>query len=175
MFKSNKHLYVNKFVYICIMINKATSLLKGIHPGLILNRELKKRRIVKSKFAISLNEYPQTLSAITSGKRNMNLKLALKIEHALWLEEGYLMILQTYYEIDRLKEKQKKKQPDLKKIRSVLFWDTNIEKIDWENQKRAVIERVFERGNEIEKNEITRFYGKEIIDKIIHGKDSTAL
>jgi len=146
-------------------------ILKGTHPGLVLARELKNRNIGKSQFAISLQEYPQTFSAITLGKRNMNTKLALKIEKALKLEEGYLVMLQAFYEINKIKEKEKKQHPDLKKLRSVLFWDTRIEKIDWENQKRAIIERVFERGNDKEKNEITRFYGKEAVDKIIHGKE----
>jgi addiction module HigA family antidote len=150
-------------------------LLKGIHPGLILARELEKRHIGKSKFAISLKEYPQTLSAITSGKRGMNTKLALKIEKALKLQEGYLMILQTYYDIHKLKEKENRRHPDLNKIRRILFWDTTMEKIDWENQKHAIIERVFERGNKEEKKEITRFYGKEAVDKIIHEKEKAAL
>ncbi|HVA98681.1 MAG TPA: plasmid maintenance system antidote protein [Bacteroidia bacterium] len=150
-------------------------ILKGIHPGLVIDRELKKRHIGKSKFAISLQEYPQTFSAITAGKRSMNTKLALKIEKALRLEEGYLMILQTYYNINKLKEKQNKHRPDFKKIRQILFWDTNMEKIDWKKQKRAIIERVFERGNEEEKKEITRFYGKEAIDKIIREKEEASL
>jgi antitoxin HigA-1 len=37
--------------------------------------------------------------------------------------------------------------------------------IDWEQQKRAVIQRVLERGNEIEINEILTFYGRELISK----------
>lgn len=53
---------------------------KGIHPGFILERELKVRHLHKGPFAISLQEYPQTISAITKGKRKMNTSLALKIE-----------------------------------------------------------------------------------------------
>jgi len=49
--------------------------------------------------------------------------------------------------------------PDLSLLRPVLFWDTKMGKIDWHKQRKAVIKRVFERGNEIEKNEIIRFYG----------------
>jgi antitoxin HigA-1 len=143
------------------------SIIKGIHPGFILERELKKRKIVKGKFALSLNEYPQTLVSITKGKRNMNVSLALKIEKALNMEEGYLMILQTYYEIEREKKKQNKKLPDLSKIRRILFWDTSFDKIDWEKHKRSIIKRVFERGNEEEKTEITRFYGQELIDAVL--------
>ena len=140
-----------------------TSTLKGIHPGFFLAYELKKRGLRKSRFALTVNEFPQTLVAITKGKRKMNTALALKIENALGLEEGFLMILQVYFDIDE--EKRKKKiQPDLSKLRSVLFWDTEMDSIDWEKQKNAVIKRVFSRGNEQEKNEILAFYGKKAID-----------
>lgn len=141
--------------------------LKGIHPGLIVARKLKKMNMGKSQFALSIGEYPQTFSAITLGKRDMNTKLALKIEKALRYKEGYLMELQVYYDIEKEKQKLYKPTPDLKKIRRVLFWDTTFDRIDWDKHKRAVIERVFERGNEEEKEEIIRFYGKATIDKII--------
>ncbi len=42
-----------------------------------------------------------------------------------------------------------------------------MEKIAWEKQKKAVVKRVFERGNEVEKKEIIRFYGKEIVTGIL--------
>lgn len=48
---------------------------------------------------------------------------------------------------------------NLSLIRKILFWDTDINKIDWEAQRRAVIERILERGNDQEKEEIKRFYG----------------
>ena len=78
---------------------------KGIHPGIILERELKKRNLKKGPFALSLKEYPQTLNDITKGKRGLTPALSLKIDSALGLEEGTMLILQTYYEIK--KEKQK--------------------------------------------------------------------
>jgi len=140
---------------------KELAIIKGIHPGLILDRELKKRRMNKGPFAISLKEYPQTMVSITKGKRRMNAKLALKIENALEIEEGYFMTLQLYYDIAEIKRRQPGTHPDLTKLRQVLFWDTKMENIDWKKQKNAVIKRVFERGNEIEKEEITRFYGQE--------------
>ncbi|WP_220388694.1 helix-turn-helix domain-containing protein [[Flexibacter] sp. ATCC 35208] len=158
---------VNKFVYFYNM-QEQLSILKGIHPGIVLERELRKRNLTKKEFAQSINEYPQTLGAITKGKRNMNIWLALKIEHALNIEEGYFMVLQVYYDIQEEKRKRSVNQlPDLSKLRRVLFWDTQMEKIDWQKQKRAVILRVFERGNEQEKEEIIRFYGKKVVDEII--------
>jgi hypothetical protein len=62
------------------------------------------------------------------------------------------------------KEKQQANQhPDLSKLKRILFWDTTFEKIDWQQQKKAIIKRVFERGDEEEKEEIARFYGPETI------------
>ena len=143
-------------------------LLKGIHPGFVLERELEKRHLRKGVFALSLQEYPQTLTAITKGKRGMNTSLALKIEEALGLEEGYFMILQVYYDIEQEKKKLNKLRTDLPQLRPVLFWDTKINTIDWEKQKKAIIKRVFERGNEMEKKEIIRFYGDKTIDTILN-------
>jgi len=141
---------------------------KGIHPGMVLERELKKRNLKKAPFASSLPEYPQTLNEITKGKRGINAALALKLDRALGLEEGTMFILQAYYEI---KKEQLKNElntgPDLSLIRKILFWDTDINKINWLTQYKSVIKRVFERGNFDEKEEIVRFYGKEKVAAII--------
>jgi len=147
------------------------SILKGIHPGIVLERELKKRNFSKAQFALLIGEYPQTLGAITKGKRDMNTALALKIEHELGIEEGYFMILQVFFDIKEEKIKQSaSKSSDHPKLRSVLFWDTRMEKIDWQKQKRAVIQRVFERGNDQEKQEIIRFYGSTVVDNVLKDK-----
>jgi len=151
----------------CIMESELNQL-KGIHPGLVLERELNKRHLRKGSFALSLQEYPQTLTAITKGKRGMNTALSLKIERALGFEEGYFMILQVYYEIEEEKRKQSKIQTNLPQLRAVLFWDTKMASLDWDKQKEAIIKRVFERGNDIEKNEIIRFYGAKTVDLLLN-------
>ena len=149
----------------------STDILKGVHPGVVLERELKKRGLGKGPFALSIQEFPQTISAITKGKRGMNTSLALRIENALGMEEGYFMTLQIYYEIKEEKRKQEKSfKPDLSLLRPALFWDTDLGKIDWKRQKRAVIERVWERGNDQEKAEMRRLYGEEDIENILHRK-----
>jgi len=146
--------------------------IKGIHPGFVLERELEKRQLRKGQFALSLGEFPQTLTAITKGKRKMNTALALKIENLLGIEEGYFMVLQVYYDIELEKKKQnitqKNISPNIELLRPILFWDTDMNKIDWQKQKRAIIKRIFERGNDIEKNEIKRFYGTETINSILN-------
>ena len=143
-------------------------ILKGLHPGLFLQRELGNRKLKSGQFAESIGEHPQTLSAIIRGRRSMNTPLSLRIEQALGLEEGFLMTLQVYYDIAEEKRKlSQNHRPDLTKFRSTIFWDTKIENIDFIAHSRYVINRVFERGNEEEINEIIRFYGKaKIIEDI---------
>jgi plasmid maintenance system antidote protein VapI len=135
------------------------TLLKGIHPGLFLQRELKRRAIPMGRLALTIGEYPQTLNAIAHGKRAMNTPLAMRIENELGLEEGFLMSLQIFFDIKQEKQKQTAHlKPDTSIIRPVTFWDTDLAKIDWIGQRKAIIERVAQRGNEKEKNEIARFY-----------------
>jgi len=139
---------------------------QGIHPGLVLERELKKRKLRKRGFAIALKEHPQTLNEITKARRGITIAQSLKIDNALNFEEGTMFLLQAYYEI--VKEKEKNSTPfNYPTIRKMIFWDTDISKIDWKKQYKAVIERVFERGNEEEKNELINFYGEETVIKVI--------
>jgi len=145
---------------------------RGIHPGIVLERELKRRSLKQRPFALSLHEHPQTLNAITKGKRGLSIPLALKIEKELGLEEGSLAMLQLYHDIKKEKEKQEKRTPDLSRLRKSLFWDTDINHIDWDRQYKAVIRRVFERGNEAEKKEIIHFYGMDKIQSVIEVEDT---
>ena len=149
------------------VVNRELEILKGIHPGFVLERKLKEYGLKKSPFALSIGEYPQTLTAITKGKRDIPISLALKIEEALALEEGYFAILQMYYNIRREKRKKGDAKPDMSKFRRILFWDTDINRIDWQSQARAVIQRVFERGNDQEKRAITDYYGRNKINALI--------
>lgn len=141
---------------------------KGIHPGIILQRELKKRAISQRPFALSIGEHPQTLNAIIKGKRNLNTSIALKIESKLDLEEGTMAVLQTFFDILQEKKKLYQNAPNLSILRKSLFWDTDINQIDWDKQYKAIIQRVVERGNEVEINEIKRFYGQETFDNAMN-------
>ena len=141
-------------------------ILKGVHPGKFIERELLKSKISKRQFALSINEHPQTLGAIIKGTRNMNVDLSLKIEEKLELEEGFLMTLQVFHDIKKAKRDVNYK-PDLSKFRKGIFWDTTYEKIDWKLMKRSIIQRVFSYGNKAEQEEITDFYGKKEVDEIL--------
>ncbi len=143
---------------------------RGIHPGIILARELKKRGLAQRPFALSLGEHPQTINAITKAKRNLPTSIALKIEEKLGLEEGTLALLQTYFDIQTEKSKIKPITPNLSIIRKSVFWDTDISQIDWDKQKNAVIRRIMERGNALEIKEIKQFYGAALITEVLKQK-----
>ena len=140
---------------------------KGIHPGIILEREFKKRALHKRPFALAIGEHPQTLSAITKGKRKLNIPLALKIEEKLGLDEGTLALLQTYFDINEEKQKTAVNSPNLTLLRKSLFWDTDLKNMDWEKHYKAVVRRVFERGNETEKQALVDFYGAEKVNHVL--------
>ena len=136
------------------------NLSKAFIPVFFWIENSKKKGLAKGPFALSIGEYPQTISAIIHGKRRMNSSLALRIEESLGLEKGTLMIIQVYHDIKQEEEKKIIKiKPDLSELRASLFWDTDIEKIDWNKHRQYVIERVMVRGTEKEKNMISEFYG----------------
>ena len=139
---------------------------RGQHPGVVLEKILREKGIRKRHLALAIDEFPQTISCITRGSRGMNTSLSIKLEEALDLEEGFFMTLQVYYDIKMVRETNPS-TPDFKKLRKVLFWDTDMSKIDWHRQSKAVIQRIFERGNPGEKAEIIRFYGKDHVEELL--------
>jgi len=151
-----------------LAIDSNITFIKGIHPGIILERELKKRGLSKRSFALSINEYPQLLGDITKGKRRITPSLSIRIGQALGLDENFFSVLQAYYDIKHEKGKHSYlRHPELKKFRPVVFWDTDMKTIDWEKYKPSIIRRIFEWGNKEEINEIIRFYGRKEITKIL--------
>ena len=151
------------FLYLCSVETKI-DILKGIHPGLFLKRELDNRNIESNQFAETIGENPQTISDIIAGRMSMNISLSSYIESVLDLEAGFLMTLQAFYDIAEEENRlSKQNQPDLKKIRPILFWDTKFENINFYTHSRYVINRVFERGSNEEIEEIIRFYGRKVI------------
>jgi len=150
---------------------------KGIHPGTILERELKKRKIKQRPFALSIQVHPQTFNAILKGKRGLNVSAALKIEQELDLEEGALVMLQAFYDIELEKQKQIQAKSVnismLDHLKPSLFWDTEFTKIDWIKQYKPVIKRVFDKGNSKDQNQIIQFYGEQTVQRVLSESNSS--
>ena len=141
------------------------SKIKGVFPGAVLSRELKKRGLESKQFALSLGEYPQTINAINKGRRRINPALSIKLGEKPDVNAEYFMLLHACYDVEKKKQDLLNNQakPNVAIFQKSLFWDTNIDKIDWQRQKRAVIRRVFERGTEAEIKEIISFYGEKTV------------
>ena len=149
--------------------------IKGIHPGLILEREIKRNNIKSSQLAMAIGEHKQTISAIINEKRGINPDLSIKLANYFNIEADYFMLLQAAYEVKKKLTTNKKRKPNLNNFRRILFWDTTFENIDWDKNKRAIIRRVLERGNDKEIKEIIAFYGKATISKIVKSIKSSRL
>lgn len=132
---------------------------KGIHPGKIIDRSLKKLDLSQRAFARNIGEHSQSINAVITGRRPLTTELSIKIERALGYEEGFLLALQAYYNVAEYKRKEASSSvTGIPNIRKILFWDTDFDKIDWGRYRRAVVQRVLEKGNEAEIEEIIRFY-----------------
>ena len=136
---------------------------KGMHPGALIKHELNRKKISQRKFAASINEHWQILNAVINEKRGISLGTALKVEKELGYDEGFLMILQVYYDIEKQKQKQiRSTLKGVPALRRIIFWDTDFDSIDWAASKESIISRVLERGTEEEIAEIARYYGMNI-------------
>ena len=96
----------------------------------------------------------------------MNTPLAMKLEKELGMEQGFFTLLQAYHDIEE-ERKNNASKPDLKIFSKFVFWDVDIKNIDWEKHKKFAIERVFEMGNKIEREELIHFYGENTIKEIL--------
>ena len=132
--------------------------IKGIHPGAILKRELKKRCLKAVVLANSIDEYPQTINAITKERRGINPKLSIKLGDYFDIDSEYFMLLQASFEVKKALQKPYK-NPLIGKVRSSLFWDTDFNKIDPVANRRYIVQRVLERGNASEIKQLIALYG----------------
>ena len=143
------------------------SKIKGLPPGIILKRELASKGLRANHFAEEIGEHSQTLNAIMKQKRRITPALSVKLGVYFGVDTAYFLVLQSYFDIKNFQKSKKRNAPNTDILRKSLFWDTDFEKIDWQNHAKAIIQRVFERGNEAEKSEIERFYGKEKIENAL--------
>ncbi len=141
------------------------SAFKGIHPGKIIEREIRKQNITQRGLAEKIGEHSQTLNAVIKGHRALTVEMAVKIEDTFGYEEGMLLTLQAYYDIAQYRiKKAQESVKGVPNISRILFWDADFDKIDWGRYRKSIIARVLERGSKEDIAEIARFYGLEVDD-----------
>jgi addiction module HigA family antidote len=141
-------------------MSRRIDILKGTHPGKIIGYDIKKNHTSQNALAASIGVTKQMINAVISGRRDLSVELALKIEKEMGYDEGFLSQLQTFFDIEKIKGEWSRAQyqtaPD---IRRNLFWDYDFDNIDWGRYRKAIIHRVLTRGSEEEQREIARYYG----------------
>lgn len=137
--------------------------------GKVLEHILRKAKITQKQLSIKTGIYPQRINELIKGKRNFTIQQSIDIEKALGIGiEGYFYKIQANYEVYAyLTAKEQTRHPDLSKFSMALFWDTKIEKINWIENKKWVIQRIFEYGNRQEIEEAIRFYNKDTLRAIL--------
>ena len=131
---------------------------KGIAPGKIIAACLQDANMTQRDLAENIGEHYQTLNAIIKGKRMISIPLSLKLDDALHFEQGFFAIIQTYYLLRQEKQIKAKSQTH-PNIRKVVFWDIDMNTLDWVLHKDFIINRVRERGNAEEINSVSEYYG----------------
>lgn len=110
---------------------------------------------------------PQRISDFMNNHRRISAEVSLAMENALGItENGYFYIIQSNHDVYET-IRRNRQTPDLNKISQHVFWDSDIAKINWQASRSRIIQRVFEYGDEQTINEIIRFYGRDIVKKIL--------
>ena len=71
----------------------------AFHPGEFLLEEVEERSLKKADFAKSIGLLPGNLSELFAGKRNINARIAVKLEMALGISAEYWIGLQSAYDL----------------------------------------------------------------------------
>lgn len=140
----------------------------SVPAGAILNNILRTKGLKKSEVARSATLLPQRINDLITGNRRFSLDVSAALEKALGIESpGFFYLLQTKHDIYQYSlEHKTTRTPDLSKLSTTTFWDTDLSKVDWEQCEKWVIRRVLEYGNEEELQEMQRFYGKDAVSSV---------
>ena len=143
--------------------------LSNIPCGAVLNRIMTKEGISQSQLAERSGIVRQRICDYLANRRRITVEASLNLERALQIGiSGFFYRIQANHDIYLcMQEQAKTSHPDLDRYRRALFWDTDMEKLDWDNNRHWIIRRTFEYGNEEEILETIRFYGKENVRNIL--------
>jgi len=147
----------------------------AVPAGAILKRILQKEHLSQREVARKSTIYPQRINDLITGKRKFTPEISFRLENALGIPTlGYFYRIQANHAIYSYQDEQERKHtPDLSKIDKILFWDSQMEKINWIKGAYHIIKRTFEYGNKTEIEEIIKFYGREKVAETLNAIPST--
>ena len=112
---------------------------------------------------------PQRISDYTNNRRRITAKISFALEQALNIDKrGYFYLIQSHHDIYTASKKTERWQtPNLSNISKHVFWDSDINKIDWQANRKHIVQRAFEYGDALTINELINFYGKTTIEQLL--------
>ena len=137
----------------------------NLPTGAVLNRILVKEKFNQRQLAERSGILYQRICDYIANRRRITVEASLKLEQALGVDiAGFFYRIQANHDIYAQMNRQTSDyHPDLSCYRNALFWDTSIGKLDWKQNRRWIIRRVFEYGSDSEIQETIRFYGKDTV------------
>lgn len=121
--------------------------------------------------------FPQRISDYINCRRRISAEVSLRIESALHIDyPGFFYRVQTNHDIYKIEsDKRVMVAPDIARIMPIIFWDTKFDTIDWVQNSKYIIQRIFEYGDEPAIKEIIRFYGKDKVVRTLNEIPDTRL
>ena len=145
--------------------------LSNIPCGAVLNRIMTKEGISQSQLAERSGIVRQRICDYLTNRRRITVEASLNLEKALRIGiEGFFYRIQANHDVYTcVKEQAMNNRPNLRHYRKAIFWDTDIETLDWDKNRQWITRKVFEYGGEEEILETIRFYGKDVIKEVLSG------
>jgi plasmid maintenance system antidote protein VapI len=145
--------------------------MSGVPAGAILQHILKRAHLSQKEIAEKSDIYPQRINDLIKGKRKFTPELSCRLENALEIPTlGFFCKIQTNHDVYNYQDEQERKStPNLSKLHKALFWEIySLQDINWIKHANWVIQRVFEYGNNIEIEEIIKFYGRKKVTEFLN-------
>lgn len=93
----------SEFFYFSTM-KKEKNHITPVHPGEVLQDELKELEISQSALAKHVGVLPKTINEICRGKRGLSAEMAVKLSRALGAAPQFWLNLQNNWELSQLEE-----------------------------------------------------------------------
>ena len=139
--------------------------------GAILDRIRTKEHLSQRELASRSGIPYQRINDFIANRRRISPENSLRLEKALGVDfQCFFYQAQTNYDIYMAtKQLLEMPSPDRSKFRKTLFWDTDLDALDWQHNSEWIIHRVFDYGNATEIKEAIRFYGRKKIIDVLRG------
>ena len=141
---------------------------ESLPAGAVLRRILRKEKVSQKALSDETGIITQRINDLVNGKRRFTPESSSLIAKYLSLPDlGYFYRLQCNHDIYLFVEALEHQPIDMTKFRKSLFWDADVETLDWDKHKRWIIQRVFEYGNDAEVNAVIVHYGSATVKEAL--------